>query len=53
MTVEANIADSHIDEYLSEIDRYMADYGGGYPIIHALIGYFQSELKDHKREEKK
>jgi len=53
MTVETNITDIYIDKYLSEIDRYMANYGKGYPIIHALIAHFQSELRDYKREKNK
>ena len=52
MTVETNIADSQIENYLSEIDRFMADYRGGYPRVNAIMGYFQDELNDYKRVKK-
>ena len=53
MTVEINIADNRIYDYLSEIERYMANYRGSYPRIHAFICYLERELYQHKQEKKK
>ena len=50
MTVETHVADNYVDRYLSEIDRYLANYEGGYPIVTSIISHFQGELRDYKQE---